>query len=123
MAAGEFLKVAAAQVRQASMMLKQEAQSMTSQREDTERQKSSSITEAQLKLKARQIELNDPNKNQGQKQEIAKEVNGLQQAITNEQREMREITQKLAEEASKKQSQAQQLDERASELETQASAL
>lgn len=123
MAAGDFLKVAAAQLRRASMVLKQEARGMLSERENTARQKSRDITDAQLKLKAKQVELINPNRGQQEKQETAKEAIRLQQEITSGQQEMQKVTQELADRAGKKQSQAQRLDGHASELESQAGAL
>ena len=123
MAAGDFVKVAAAQLRRASMMLKQEAQGMLNERERTARRLSSEITDHQLKLRARQISLNDPNKDDREKQRLGNEVRSLQQQISAKQKEMDAVTQNLAQAANAKRNKANGLDGRAGDLELQASSL
>jgi hypothetical protein len=123
MAARDFVKVAAGQLRRASQALKQEAQSMLAERERTARQKSSEITDTQLRLRAKQAGLNDPNRDAREKQRNVIEAQQLQRAIDIKQREMNEITQRLAMAAQIKQSKAQSLDGRAGDLEMQASSL
>jgi hypothetical protein len=121
MAAGQFLKVAAAQLRRASQILKQEAQSMLAERERTARQKSSEITNHQLQLRAKQATLYDPSKQNAEKQRTAKEVQNLQQAINAKQQEIVRANQQLAGAAQSKQSKASNLEIRARDLESQAS--
>lgn len=123
MAAGEFVKVAASQLRRASFVLKQEAHSMLSERERTARQKSNEITEAQMKLRAKQVLLNDPNRDSREKQHTASEMRDLQRLIDTKQREMNDITQRLAQAAQVKQTKASGLEGRAGDLEMQASSL
>lgn len=123
MAARDFVKVAAGQLRRASQALKQEAQSMLAERERTARQKSSEITDHQLRLRAKQASLNDPNKNPRERQRDILEAQQLQRAIDTKQREMNQITQQLAMAAQSKQNKASSLDGRAGDLELQASSL
>jgi predicted RNase H-like nuclease (RuvC/YqgF family) len=95
MSAGDFLKVAVAQLRQASVVLKQEAHGMLSEKVNTTRQKSKDITQAQARLKAKQFELSDPSKDDQERRAIAKQVSTLQQEITNEQQAIDQLTRKL----------------------------
>lgn len=123
MAAGDFVKVAAAQLRRASMMLKQEAQSMLNERERTARQVSSQITTHQVQLRARQVTLNDPRRNSQERQRAAADVRSLQQMINAQQREMNRVVQQLAMAAKAKQLKAINLDSQAGGLESQVSRL
>jgi predicted RNase H-like nuclease (RuvC/YqgF family) len=123
MAAGDFVKVAAGQLRRASMMLKQEAQGMLNERERTARRVSSQITDYQLQLKAMQGMLNDPRRDSREKQRVSSQVKSLQQAIDAKQREMNRLVQQLADAARVKQLKASGLDNRAGDLEAQVSTL
>lgn len=123
MAAGDFVKVAAAQLRRASMMLKQEAQGMLNERERTARRLSSEITDHQLKLRGLQIGQNDPNKSDQEKQQINAAVRSLQQQVTAKQREMDVVSRNLADAANAKRNKATGLDGRAGDLESQAASL
>jgi hypothetical protein len=123
MAAGDFVKVAAAQLRRAAQALKQESNSMLAERERTARQLSSEITDHQLKLRIKQTELNDPNRDDREKQRTAREVQDLHKAIDTKQRKMNEVTAQLSNAAQVKQSKATNLDGRAGDLESQASSL
>ncbi len=123
MAAKDFVKVAAGQLHRAAFALKQEAQSMRAERERKTREKATRINEAELKLKAKQTMLYDPNMDDREKQQTARVAGQLQQQIQSDKRELQEVTQRLAQEADKKNSQAKSLDGRAGELESSASSL
>jgi|SRR5581483_5377566 len=123
MAAGDFVKVAASQLRRASMVLKQEAQGMLNERERTARRLSSEITDHQLKLRRIQTALNDSSKDSREKQRLANEARSLQQQIGAKQREMNVVTQNLADAANAKRNRANNLDGRAVDLEAQVSYL
>lgn len=123
MAAGDFVKVAAGQLRKASMVLKQEAQGMLNERERTARRLSSEITSNQMKLRGLQIESNGSNRSNQEKQRINTAVRSLQQLIDAKQREMDAVNRNLADAAHAKQDKAISLDGRAGDLESQASYL
>jgi chromosome segregation ATPase len=123
MAAGDFVKVAAAQLRRASQVLKQESSSMLAERERTARQLSSEITDHQLKLRVKETELNDPNKDDREKQRISREIQDLHRAIDTKQHRMNDASAQLANAANVKKSKATNLDGRAGDLESQAASL
>lgn len=122
MAAGDFVKAAAAQLHRAAFALKQEAQSMLAERERRSREKAGWINHAELSLKAKQTSLYNPKDDQ-EKQRTVAEVGKLRQQIDSEKHALQQIAGELAQAADKKNSQAKNLDSRASDLESQAGSL
>lgn len=120
MAAGDYLKVAAAQLQRASQVLQQRARSLLVERDRTTQQKANEITRHQTDLRLKQAELAGKEDN-GEKAALAREVQQLQHAVNSKKQEVEHVTQQLSAAAQSKQRTADTLLSKARELESQAS--
>jgi predicted nucleic acid-binding Zn-ribbon protein len=121
MAAGDYLKVAASQLRRAAQALQQQAHGLLAERDRAARQKSSEITDQQLAAKAHQMRLYKAGDNR-EKVRLGQELHTMQKQIETKQQEIADTTQKLEGAAQAKQDRAVSLESKARELESQASA-
>jgi len=123
MSAGDYLKVAASQLRRASVVLQEEAHDVAGHKDRTTREKSNYINKAQLQLKGKQVAAIDPNRDDQEKQRLAREAKELQQQIESEKQIIEQVAKEATQTANLKQSQAHDLESQASRLESQASAM
>jgi len=115
--------MAVSELRQASVVLQQEATTLINEKENTNHQKSNEVTHHQFRLKAKQLELGSQNLNDQDRQRIAQEAKDLEQHINTTQREMDELNRQATDTSNSKRMQAQNLESKAAELERIAGSL
>lgn len=120
MAANDYLKVAAAQLRRAADFLQHQASELLSERMRVTSRKNNEITKHQLELKTKQAEAWQADDSQ-EKRQYNQEMHDLSKRIDDKKQEIKQANDALGGAARTKQQAAQELSEQARGLESKAS--
>lgn len=125
MAAGDYLKMAAAQLQRAAKALQIESSKMLSEQTRLSTQKNFEISKHEIDLKADQVALSHQKSSNGSnpayERQLQNEARALEQRISMKKNELRRINEQLTNVARAKQQAAQSLTNRARDLQMQAS--
>lgn len=119
MAANDYLKAAAAQLRRAAVYMQRQAHDFIAELDRMTSQKSKEITQHQVNMKLKQAELSS-NNNGTDRSELEREVHTLQKQIETKKNEVKQATNDLNNAARSKQQAAQEIESKARELEQKA---